>query len=79
MGLIVHGSESGSKESWSDLVWGFFLAVGYGPIWLWFVSFFFFPFFLVVVGGDLVPLLLIFFLVQRWMGFFFPFFSCYGW
>ena len=42
-----------------DLVCGFFLAVGYGPIWPWFVGFF--PFFLAVVGGDLVRLLLIFF------------------
>ena len=80
------GSKRGSDCSWVG-EWiegvvvrfglGFFLAVGYGSIWLWFVSFFFFffPFFLVVVGGDLVPLLLIFFLVQWWMGFFFfPFF-----
>ena len=49
-----------------------------GPIWLiWFVGFFFFffgsgwlvffPIFLAMVGGDLVQLLLIFFLVQWWM------------
>ena len=40
------------------LIWfvGFFWAVGCGPIWPWFVGFFFFffPFFFAVVGGDLV-------------------------
>ena len=59
---MEHRSERGSKESWSDLVdlvCGFFFAVGFGPIWPWFVGFF--PFFLAVVGGDLVRLLLIFF------------------
>ena len=71
MGLIVRGLKSGLKESWFDLVWGFFLAMGYGPIWPWFVSFFFFPFFLVVVGGDLVPLLVIFFFGPTVDGFFF--------
>ena len=41
-----------------DLVCGFFLVVGCGPIWLWFMGVFFFSFcFLVVVGGDLVRLL----------------------
>ena len=38
-----------------DFICGFFLAVGYGPLWPWFVGFF--PFFLAVVGGDLVRLL----------------------
>ena len=39
------------------LIWfcGFFLVVGCGPIWPWFVGFF--SFFLTVVGGDLVRLL----------------------
>ena len=53
---MEHGLERGLKESWSDLVdlvCGFFLAMGCGPIWLWFVGFFPF-FFLAVVGGDLV-------------------------
>ena len=49
---MEHKLEHGLKESWSNLVCGFFLVMGCGPIWLWFVGFF--PFFLTVVGGDLV-------------------------
>ena len=57
--VVSHGdrSERGSKESWSnlvDFVCVFFLVVGCGPIWPWFVGFFFlfFLLWLVVIWSD---------------------------